>query len=254
MLPVVSLIVVLSLSLLLTRIASVALAHTGMSREAARFQARSAFSGVGFTTSEAEAVVSHPVRRRIVMWLMLVGNVGIVTAMASLLLSFVGMSGSSGPPIELGILVGGVLLLLLLAWSQWVDRQLSRVISWALRRWTSIDVHDYTNLLHLRDDYGILEVAVDADNWLAGRTLGETRLSQEGVLVLGVQCPGENFIGAPGAETPIRAGDQLILYGRAPRIAELHRRCLGSEGDRSHAEARSERDEMSRREHAQAGR
>ena len=62
MLAVVSLLLIITLSLLMTRIASVALVHTGLSREVARFQARSAFSGVGFTTSEAESVVAHPVR------------------------------------------------------------------------------------------------------------------------------------------------------------------------------------------------
>lgn len=52
MFAIASLLVVLVLSLLVTRIATVALTHTGLSREVARFQARSAFSGVGFTTSE----------------------------------------------------------------------------------------------------------------------------------------------------------------------------------------------------------
>lgn len=62
MTAVVSLLVVLTVSLLVTRIATVALTATGLSRETARFQARSAFSGSGFTTSESEAVVRHPVR------------------------------------------------------------------------------------------------------------------------------------------------------------------------------------------------
>ena len=78
MVPILSLLLVLGISMVLTRVAAVALVHTGLGREAARFQARSAFTGVGFTTSEAEQVVGHPVRRRIVMWLMLVGSVGIV--------------------------------------------------------------------------------------------------------------------------------------------------------------------------------
>jgi len=67
MIAIVSLLCVLSLSLFVTRVATVALAHTGLSREAARFQARSAFTGVGFTTSESENVINHPVRRRVVM-------------------------------------------------------------------------------------------------------------------------------------------------------------------------------------------
>ena len=56
MLPIVSILVIVGLSLLVTRIASVALVHTGLGREAARFQARSAFTGVGFTTSESETI------------------------------------------------------------------------------------------------------------------------------------------------------------------------------------------------------
>ena len=51
----VSVLVVLLVSLLIARVGTVALTVTGMSREAARFQARSAFFGVGFTTGEAEA-------------------------------------------------------------------------------------------------------------------------------------------------------------------------------------------------------
>ena len=57
---VASLLVVIVISLMVTRMATIALTATGLSRESARFQARSAFSGAGFTTSESEAVVRHP--------------------------------------------------------------------------------------------------------------------------------------------------------------------------------------------------
>jgi hypothetical protein len=63
----ISVFVAISLSLLVTRIATEALALTGLSRTSASFQARSAFTGSGFTTQESEAVVQHPVRRRIVV-------------------------------------------------------------------------------------------------------------------------------------------------------------------------------------------
>ena len=67
MTAVLILLLILLVALLINRIATAALMSTGMSRQYAKFQARSAFTGVGFTTSEAEEVVSHPVRRRIVM-------------------------------------------------------------------------------------------------------------------------------------------------------------------------------------------
>jgi hypothetical protein len=60
-----SLLLVVTFSLLITRVATVILTATGMSRQAARFQARSAFTGAGFTTSESEQVVDHPVRREL---------------------------------------------------------------------------------------------------------------------------------------------------------------------------------------------
>jgi hypothetical protein len=57
-----------------------------MARDTAKFQARSAFTGVGYTTEEAEQVTRHPVRRRIAMLLMFLGNAGTVTVIASLIL------------------------------------------------------------------------------------------------------------------------------------------------------------------------
>ncbi len=66
MAAITTLLVVVAVSLLITRVATVILTATGMSREAARFQARSAFSTAGFTTRESEAVVDHPIRRKVI--------------------------------------------------------------------------------------------------------------------------------------------------------------------------------------------
>lgn len=253
MLPILSFLIILLLSLLVSRIATVALVHTGMGLESARFQARSALTGVGFTTGEAEQVVGHPVRRRIVMTLMLVGNAGIVTAISSLLLGFIGMQASGGSR-PLLILSGGIGLLWWLSASQWVDARMRKIITWALNRWTTIDARDYARLLHLTEDYGVTELKVEPGDWLAGRVLRTSQLSREGVLVLGVECPGGNFIGAPTADTEIRAGDRLLLYGRLSRIAEVDRRSAGRDGERAHAAAMHEHADISLLEHAAAGR
>jgi K+/H+ antiporter YhaU regulatory subunit KhtT len=254
LLAVTSLLLIITLSLLITRIASVALVHTGLGREAARFQARSAFSGVGFTTREAEDVVGHPVRRRIVMGLMLVGNVGIVTAVASLMLSFLGAGSQVGPVTKIAVLTAGVVGLGWAATSQWLDRQLCRVISRALRRFTSIDVRDFARLLHLRGEYGISELRVEAEDWLAGRRLGDADLVREGILVLGVECPGGHFIGAPGPDLEIRAGDLLSLYGRAECIGELDVRTQGGGAESSRRGAVERHRAIEARERASASR
>ena len=256
MLPVLSLLVVLGLSMIVTRVASVALIHTGLGRQAARFQARSAFAGVGFTTSEAESIVSHPLRRRIVSWLMLAGNVGIVTATSSLLVSMVGLGTDTGANElrQLTLLLAGVGALWLFSSSAFIDRHLCRVISWALVRFSDIDARDYARLLHVRDDFGVTELRVRDGDWLARRELRQLNLAHEGTLVLGIECPGGEFIGAPSADTEIRPGDTLILYGRTPRIAELDRRGAGTAGDETHDAASVEQERLAAAARVHAGR
>jgi hypothetical protein len=252
MIPIVSLLVVLTLSLLVTRVASVALEHTGLGREAARFQARSAFTGVGFTTDEAESVVGDPVRRRIVSALMLFGNVGIVTAVSSLLLSFIG--SPTEVEFNLALLLIGLLLLLWLANSAWVDRRLCSLISWALHRFAALDVSDYARLLHVRDDYAISRLSVEEGSWLADRSLRDCALRDEGVLLLGLECPGNNYIGAPGPAAEIRPGDTLILYGRSERMQEIERREPGTLGAEAHAAAIDEQNRRAALERMRARR
>ena len=231
------LLVVLSLSLLVTRIATVALTLTGLSRESARFQARSAMTGVGFTTTEAEQVVHHPVRRRIVMLLMLVGNAGVVTAMASLILAFTNPVGAGGWVTRGVFLVGGIAVLWVLSSSAWVDRQMRWIIERALRRWTDLDVRDYASLLRLAGEYTISEVQVNEGDWLAEKTLAELELGSEGVLVLGIQHRDGSYSGTPTGNTRIHPDETLLLYGRERLLEELDTRRAGPEGDAAHWEA-----------------
>jgi len=237
LLPMVSLLVVVALALLVTRIGTVALTFTGLSRELARFQARSAFTGVGFTTSESERILEHPVRRRIIMLLMLLGNAGFIAAVSSMLPVFIDIeSGGRQFLARLLILVSGLLLLWALSVSKWVDRWLSRIIEYALKRWTHLDVWDYSNLLHLATGYSVSEVEVEEGDWVADRNLAEIRLGDEGVQVLGIRRTDGKYIGAPTGKTVIHAGDTLVVYGKSEQLAELGTRRAGTTGDRAHEE------------------
>jgi Trk K+ transport system NAD-binding subunit len=138
--------------------------------------------------------------------------------------------------------------------SAWVDRYLCRTISWALKRFTQLDARDYARLLHLREDYDVSDLRVQPGEWLAGRTLAEAGLSKEGILVLGIECPGGQFIGAPAQDTEIRDQDRLILYGRTPRITEIDRRGSEGDGEQSHSAAVAEQERISQGERSAAGR
>ncbi|MDC0834422.1 hypothetical protein CKA32_002703 [Geitlerinema sp. FC II] len=239
-----SVFIVLTLSLLINRIATVALTLTGLSRQAAQFQARSAFTGAGFTTDEAERVVNHPVRRRIIMWLMLLGNAGIVTTISSLLLTFTNIGQSESWVLRAVLLGVGLLVLWGLATSAWIDRYLSRLIRRALRRWTHLNVRDYASLLHLSGEYTVTELVVQESDWVADRKLKMLELREEGILVLGIRRANGRYVGAPKGETSIHANDTLLLYGRLSQLSELDERRADLLGERSHHQAVEEQQRM----------
>jgi TrkA-C domain len=239
MLALATLLVVVLVSLLVTRVATVILVLTGLSRESARFQARSALSGVGFTTAEAESVITHPVRRRVIATLMLLGSAGLVTAVATLVLSLGEVEGHERLG-RVAALVAGLAALLLLARSEWIDRRLSAAIEWALRRWTDLDVRDYASLLHLSWGYTVNELEVHEGDWVAGRTLGELHLRDEGLAVVGVHRGDGVYVGTPCGRTSVHPQDRLVLYGRRERLQELDTRRAGPEGDAAHERAIAE--------------
>lgn len=234
---IVALLTVLGLSLVITRLATIALTMTGLSYEAARFQARSAFTGTGFTTNEAEKVVDHPVRRRIIMLLMIVRSAGLMTIIISMILSFVGTGTGTDRLIRLVWLTGGVLVLWILSNGRVTDRYLNRFVHWALRRWTDLDTRDYISLLKLSKDYTVTELEIQEGDWLAGKTLGNCRLTEEGVTVIGVYRNDGTYVGAPRGNTELYPGDTLIIYGRVDAVVDLDRRPADSSGERAHEEA-----------------
>ena len=231
-----TLLVALSISLLVTRVAAMALMFTGLSREAARFQARSAFSGVGYTTSEAENIVNHPVRRRIVALLMLLGNIGIATVIASIMLSVSSSVEATAKArlLTLAYCLAGFTLLFYLSSSRWVERQLNKIIAWSLKKFTDLDVRDYHSLLQLADGFAVTEFAVDPKHWITGGKLKELRLSDEGILVLGIHRNQSVYTGIPRANDTVEPGDTLILYGSLENIRSLQTRRPGQAGDTDH--------------------
>ncbi len=235
MLAIVSLISVLTASIIVVRIGAVALVLTGLSEESARFQALSAFTGAGFTTSESEQVIKHPVRRRIITILLRLGSAGIISAIASLILSFTAIGGQREGLTRATWLLVGLLTLYLVSRSRWLDRSMSRTIAWALRRWTRLETHDYEELLQLSSGYSISEVHVRPEDWAAERTLAELELGQEGIAVIGIRRKDGSYVGSPKGRTKIHEGDTLILYGRKEGFEEFDARFHGPEEEAGEA-------------------
>lgn len=231
-----SLLIVVAISMLITRLAALALSLTGMSKEAAMFQARSALSGVGFTTREAETVVNHPVRRRIIMMLMLTGSISLPAVVAALGLSLFTTLQAERWWWPLLLLIFGLLALVAFGNNRRVERHLNRWLAKFLRKWTNLDVRDYVSLLQLQNGFAVTEMLVEPGDWLDRKSLQDAALSREGILVLGIQKTTGAFIGAPRAADEILAGDTLVLYGQIDRLKELDQRGA-LHGDAAHREA-----------------
>jgi hypothetical protein len=233
----ISLIIIVFLTITINRIATIALSHTGLSTDAAKFQARSAFTGSGFTTTETEAVMGHPVRRRIIFALMLMGNAGLVTAASTLVLAFALPKTTSSLFISIGIIIGGIALLTWFTKSKLVDRIISKIIDRVLRRYTDLDLRDYVAVLHLTGDYQITNLSIEEEDWISNKMLKESDLSHEGIVVLGIQRKNGPYIGSPSADTEIHAEDVLTVYGKAASFKELDSRRKGRRGDQEHKKA-----------------
>jgi hypothetical protein len=236
MIALVSLLVIITVSIVVVRIGAVALTMTGVSRDLAVFQAQSAFSGVGFTTRESESVVRHPTRRRIIRLLMLMGNAGITSSVASLVLTFYRGTGRE-IAYRLVFVAVGLVLLWFIGTSKLVDRALTKIIKAALARWTQLDVTDYARLLEIGRGYSVSEIDVEPDDWLCNHNLRQLALTGEGILVLGVHKSTGRHIGAPDGETMIEAQDILTCYGPEKILRELASRAPGREGDQQHLAA-----------------
>ncbi len=233
MAPVIALLVIILVSLLAVRVGATALMMTGLSWDSASFQSYSAFFGVGFTTREAELVVNHPVRRRIIRDLIFAGNIGLTSALATLVVTIMQSGSGTQSVLLLGMIIGGLLLLLWFFKLSWFQRFLDHIIRRTLEKTGLVRVLDYELLLRVQAGYCVSEIEVLADSFLAGKKLRESRPWDRGVVILAVKRSDETLPGLPGPHDVIQAGDVLTAYGSEADLKKLtepeHHRPISSE-------------------------
>lgn len=217
------LLTILTISVTVVRIAAVALRLTGIPADVARFQARSAFTGAGFTTSESEAIVNHPVRRRLIGLLMLAGNVGLASVVATVIVSFVGTENSlAAMSRQVYWLLGAIALLWFIALNPFADRIMCKSIGWVLHRTTSLGQHGHTALLQITSAYSVAEHTVFADSDLEGTALSKLSADHRKFLILGIEHADGSYSSAPEIDTLLAAGDRIVLYGSDEDHSALH--------------------------------
>jgi hypothetical protein len=215
------------ISLLFTRLATGVLIATGLPPKTAAFQARSAFTGAGFTTSESENVVNHPVRRRVISTTMFVGNLGVPTLVVTVVIGMVGPSDSQVTS-RFFALTAGIGVLVLLAFSKPVTRLFvglgQKAAAPALRRALRGEAEI---LLTLSDEVAV--VAVTLSDAVPLRSLSGLQQAMPEVRILGMrpQDRPSAFVTGPPSDIDLRPGDRVVVMGRrstlsswAPELAE----------------------------------
>jgi hypothetical protein len=240
----IALLTVVTISLLVTRLATAALMLTGVSHQLARLQVVSALIGVGFPTSEADRIVDHPGRRRILILVMILGKAGFVMESSTLLLSFVGVTERAEGLLRGGWLLGGLGALWLVARSEWIEHRMIGVMGRALRRWTDLEAFDFVELLEMAGGYRVRAIVVDPGDWVEGRRLDELRLFQEGITVLGIHRADGTYLGVPRGATTVLARDRLVLYRSDVRLRELDGRRSGPSGADTHRQAVADHNQL----------
>jgi hypothetical protein len=208
--------VLLSFSVFVLRVASVAFRLTGLDETSARFQALSAFTGTGFTTTEAETIVNYPVRRRIASLLMIIGNLGLVTVLATIVVSMVNTDGEAGAVVmQVVWLIAGIILLWIFMLNKRADRALCGLIGRLLKSTTFLGQRRYERMVQLGDGYSVCEHPV-RNSWRTNEAaLEPARFTEFNLQFMAVRK--SNGIKSGDHNDSIRdleIGDGLILLGR----------------------------------------
>ncbi|MGB2403298.1 MAG: TrkA C-terminal domain-containing protein [Akkermansiaceae bacterium] len=218
-----ALLTIVFISLLIVRVGTNALVLTGMSLSAARFQAASAFFGVGFTTAEAEIVVGHRVRRRIILHLIIAGNIGLTSALATLIVTFVskGDEGASALFAILGIVLLSILVLYVLASTGFIRRPMDALMKYSLERAGVVRALDYELLLNVEHGYCVSDFKIAEGHKFEGKALHQSRPNDQGIVILGIKKSDGNFVGTPNKDEILESGDTLMVYGSEEAVDKI---------------------------------
>ena len=212
--PFIAFFTIIVVALLVVQLGANALTLTGMSQSVARFQACSAFFGVGFTTREAEMVVDHPVRRRIILHLIIAGNIGITSALATLVVTVMNDDKSGLPPVFATLIVVALAVATgLLLNVPLIKKPMDALMTRSLTKMGVRRAVDYDVLLNVRKGYNVAEVEMCEDHPGAGRPLGDWRPGDHGIVILGILYQDGRFEGAPGRDAVLNEGDTAMVYG-----------------------------------------
>ena len=213
------LLVAILISFIVVRIGGLALQLTGMESDVARFQALSAFTGTGFTTTEAERVVQHRTRRRIVTILIILGNAGLVTIIATLVATFTQVTGYGWFFARLGIIIISIFVLYRLVIGSRFGNRFLQLVRKPLIKRILRDTPTSEEIFNAGKGWGVSLITIREESKKAGLSLNEL-VGEEDLIILTLEA-ADDFISRPSVGEKINVGDRLLVYGRSESIKRL---------------------------------
>lgn len=208
--------VYLFILILIIEISTILLESTGLRKEVARFQAISLLTGTGFTTSESELVINHPIRRKIASFLIVFGTVSFAVILSYVISFFV---SSTIYLSDLGVGVGVLVAAIIFLRSTVIHTFLSRKIG---SRFDKYYVHHKSveEVFHL-DEVNVMRqfVLTESHGKLVNLPLKDLGLADMDVKILNIQRNHHN-IKNPTGSTILMPGDEVLVYGNIHRIRE----------------------------------
>jgi len=197
--------------ILIVKAASVALRLTGMDEKKAAFQALSAITGTGFTTRESEQIMHHPLRRRIISVLMVLGYAGFITIIVTFSTTIISSEGYT-KYIGFIIFFAGLYIIYLLANYKGFTARWENFIRNKLIKSAAFEVTPVENLLRLYEGYGLIRVNINETSDFIGHKLLDMGLTTKNILILGIER-NHKWMPVPKASEVIKNGDEVVVYG-----------------------------------------
>jgi Trk-type K+ transport system membrane component len=221
-------------SFIVVRIGAIAFELTGLEWSLAKFQSLSCFSGTGFTTREAELIVGNPQRRRIASVLMVLGNAGLVTLIATFANSL--RPSTIVPKINLPylelvfpqwllpwmnllIIVIAIYAIYRVSTHSKFTRKFTNYLKRNILKKQLVKPVSFEELVVATGGYGVSSIEVDKKSPVVNKTLEQGHLRSHDITVLVVER-AEEAIPNPPASTKILEGDTLICFGKLESMRE----------------------------------
>jgi len=224
MVSVLVFIIALVVSWVAVRIGALAFQITGLEWSLAKFQSLSCFSGTGFTTKEAELITGDKRRRQIATILMVLGNAGLVTLIASAASALnpehnvvPWLENFLNAPINLAVLAIALYLVYKILSNRKITGKLTRYLRKRIIKQELLKPVSFEELLQLTGGYGISRIEVSEKSSLIDKTLAESELRKNDITVLAIIRDNET-IPNPSANRKIQKGDGLISFGKVENI------------------------------------